>query len=247
MEIDVAGHNAFWRFKHFVAGEMRRTKMGAWIYKCYHDILRWITIHRMRARLQKFGPVIYKEVFDLLSSVGEGYIVDFGTLLGVIRDGGPIRHDDDVDFSIYPEADAEKIIKALVDGGYEFVKALAYEDVVTEFMLRRYGIAVDFFRQFRDSGGCYFYFYINNQSTNYKWEGRILRRELSQIIVKKCVRGTSVSIPSNFAQVLDATYPNWMIPDPNLSSKPDSRPVVKLHGSVTEIHDLNVAFAMIKK
>ena len=242
MEVDLDMHSVFWRFKHLVACEMRKTKMGSRIYKSYHQILHNINVQRMRMRLQKFGPRIYREVSELLSVVGESYIVDFGTLLGVIRDNGPIKHDDDVDFSMYPDANAEKIVRMLVGEGYVFIKALAYEGVVTEFMLQKYGIAVDFFRQFRDDGGEYFYFYVNNQKTNYKWEGRILRRNLSRKIVTKCVCGTHVNIPSNFQQVLDITYPNWQIPDPDLASKSDCRPVQKLHGRVDEICDLDAAF-----
>lgn len=94
------------RQKIFVVFDMRnvlmiktligKTKFYEYLRSAWYRHLREIP----RKRLRRFGPQAINVVYDTLSAQGVEYWVDFGTAIGMIRDSGFIKHDDDIDFSL---------------------------------------------------------------------------------------------------------------------------------------------------
>ena len=64
-------------------------------------------------KLDETGYRALKIVSDTLIRLGYKHHVDFGTLLGQIREGGFISHDLDIDFSVYEDCDFIVLKQAL--------------------------------------------------------------------------------------------------------------------------------------
>lgn len=79
------------------------------------DLLRWTLLsHRFHAQLLRV-------LDEILTRAGIPYAVAEGTLLGAVRHGGPIPHDDDVDV-VVAERDMDRMCLALKDVGLSAVE-----------------------------------------------------------------------------------------------------------------------------
>jgi hypothetical protein len=72
----------------------------------------WI-IYREKIRQAKLRKLL-KALLVGLNTVGIKYWVDYGTLLGLYREGDIIRHDTDVDVCLYPRAENERLAEKMI-------------------------------------------------------------------------------------------------------------------------------------
>jgi len=173
---------------------------------------------KIRARrLQQFGYEIIQHVHKLLHEVGVRYMAEFGTLIGICREGGVLRHDTDIDFSLPPHADVAKVVQTLTQAGFSFVRGFEYEGVITEITLSYNDIHVDFFLFFEDAEGFYYYDYVDNYDETHSvitsWTPRRLRYPNLKGIFTIPFHGCEVDIPMNYDEWLTAQYGNWRVPD----------------------------------
>ncbi len=120
-------------------------------YKTTRDTWRRKKAYR---RLQRHGWEILSRVRMALDKTDAGYFVDYGTLLGLTRDGGFIKHDDDVDFSL-PDGklSPQTLLNIMLQNGFTFKRAFLWNGHITEITFLWKKIEVDFFYVFSGDDG----------------------------------------------------------------------------------------------
>lgn len=158
----------------------------------------------------------YKEVLEIMQEVSElsgvRFFADFGTLLGLIRDKGPIEHDKDIDFSAMASEHAPvySLVRHLLEArGCRYVRCFGLPDCGWELTYNYKGINVDIF---------HYYPYVGD--SDYMWAGIWKDGHLLQQIrpvadtVTYDYEGVTVHIPDNYERQLHAQYgPDWKTPD----------------------------------
>ena len=176
---------------------------------------------RDRRILQKSGPDLLRLVHLRLHGKVP-YFIDYGTLLGCMRDGGFIKHDDDVDFGLMPGADLRKLITLFEGTELEYLGGYVYDGAVREIGFSFRKMRVDFFvnSEFGDTFQTDEYYDIPGKRYQKNETGcyRFTRPRVTAIVERKFV-GTMVDVPENFEDLLVAHYgSNWRNPDPNWKS-----------------------------
>lgn len=177
--------------------------------KTLYGFIRWVAndVFHYRCRiLQKFGYQALSAITEAQKETGVRCYADFGTLLGIIRDGGFIKHDDDMDFTLLPPHNRVKeFYQALVSRGFVFERYLKMDNVLKEFSVRYKEISIDFFLQIYSDDGTSLD-YVDEKRGDY-WT-RYQYAAPSKLIEYK-IHGVSAVIPENYDCVLTSEYGNW--------------------------------------
>lgn len=181
-------------------------------------------LHRKQQKLannslQLYGKSIYAEIHGILSNHGVRYWADFGTLLGVIRDHGPIAHDDDIDFSIDSANDFKQVHSLLISNGYSLSHGWTLNGTLTEIAFIKHNINIDFFLNIPKEGGLATYLYLPRHdfigekllSIDIRERIRPFVHEIEAIAINN--DSTFVSVPKNYIEILESTYGSWEKPD----------------------------------
>ncbi|RZJ87361.1 MAG: hypothetical protein EON88_23075, partial [Brevundimonas sp.] len=178
------------------------------------------------------SPQWVDNVFDLYETLGEivqrvtgaSLELAYGTLLGCVREGDFIRHDDDFD-SLYisrhstPEAVTEefaRLFQAITDAGL-LVRFGAHGANVMVVSRPDSRASIDiFYGWFNDAG---------ELGLSYGWHGRPVHR--SETLGEPAVAtlaGRSVAIPAFAESLLEQKYgAGWRVPDHGFAHKSDTR------------------------
>jgi hypothetical protein len=107
---------------------VRKNPILFWMYYGFFaKVMYYPQNRRKRVHIQKHGRELLQHVYILLTAEEVTFFVDFGTLLGIIREERLLGHDLDIDFGVIIE-DAhtrEKVQRALKNGGCELKKHLS--------------------------------------------------------------------------------------------------------------------------
>lgn len=215
--------------KNRFSGFLKTSVIGRMVYPLFQKCWRSYIIPKRRQRLQKHGPAALERLHRLLVSQGVPYYCDYGTLIGFVRDGGFIKHDDDIDISIPPgAAKPADVLKVFLDSGYGFLHAFKYEDRLLEFtVMDACGLSIDVFfpRKMTKEGWIYGYQPIWDAKNTYPNEkaNTVIEYEFVEAagIKDTKVVGTAARIPSNFDEVLTSEYGPWRIPDAKFNTVTD--------------------------
>lgn len=172
--------------------------------------------------LQKNGYMLIEEIQNALKITNEIFFMDFGTLLGIIREGRIISHDMDIDVgvNITNPNTIENIRKSLIDAGCSF----CYENIIEGF-----GIGQDTFSKYDIHFDIYYYYENegvadvltlfrrdNKVYSDDKWE--VVKLTSKPVINTKLYSfmNVKVNVPENYEEHLVNRYGNnWRIPDKN--------------------------------
>jgi len=180
-------------------------------------------------RVQTYGGEILSKIHAILTREKIDYIIEGGTLLGCVRDGGIMPHDDDIDIALppFPPISARRIVELLEKEGFAFFWAWKYNGRITEFSVSYKGVHIDF--SFLHDAGTHFesHWYMPISGIKYPnkrtWSGLSTNRPkikgLQPLHVNKYE--IDVMIPSNYDEWLKSCYGNWRTPDPSWKSKID--------------------------
>lgn len=185
-----------------------------------------------KKKSDNFRHLVYDvmQKFDnCLDSCGVNYSLAFGSMLGAVREGGIIGHDDDVDtFVWFEDNNYVKIRQALEKSGFILYRAMVVEDGILgrEETYIYNTIPIDIF-----------YIYQCDDNTPYtcgfkplkgfttlllsmEATGRIQARKGEYPFVKKYIKvpfgNVKLPIMENYDEILKVSYgSNYMIPDPS--------------------------------
>lgn len=175
--------------------------------------------HAQRQRIQENGYQLIAAVQDILDRVGIEVFADFGTMLGLVREGRLLAHDLDIDLGVIVKdpADLHTIRIAMERFGFRVTREYYREGELVESSFRLFGVKLDinYYRVDADSARTWL-FYRHPDKKYGPRERDIVEMRYSPISDFRMidVQGAQIRIPANAKQLLAEKYgPNWRTPD----------------------------------
>ncbi len=209
----------------------RRVAKVKWLKIVLQPFKDWyfnkIDANRNKVFLEK-GILVLEELDSLLRANHINYSVTYGTLLGAVREKGPIAHDMDFDICLWASEYDEAMQKILESKGFKLERRLLVDDGKTgrEETYSKDGVDIDFFYVYSDSDypsySCCFepieecatfedsmrkfgYFYV-----------RRLQIPISKTLIRLPFGRIEVNVMNNYEEFLRVCYGDgYMIPDPS--------------------------------
>ena len=205
------------------------------------QVIRDYKKRHTQAKLRSSGLLLLQKLFDESMQTNVWLFAAFGTLLGIIREGGIISHDYDLDtaFIYRGQSDWNKIDEIFNKAGFHFLKEFSYQGITTERTYTLNGISIDVFafipyqsNQFR----AYLYYrdktrsYANHEFSvayvDFPDPGQLIRRTVQDDIV--------LIVPSEYETLLQVTYGSaWAVPDPGYNHFDYWKPIDRASGIST--------------
>ncbi len=199
-----------------------------WMYNtCYLPTIISFYHKKKCKQLCKVGPEIIQLVHHLFQEAHIPYFVDYGTLLGFVREQNFIKHDCDIDFGIPAKTlDIRQMLMILLGNNFIFKRAFVHDNTLTELAFTYKGVPVDFFLNFEDEHQQWAHFYdIEVDAPRYneimpvKGTYRTYRPQIKQLETLH-IGDIEMQIPSNYEDILVAHYGKmWRIPNAKWSPK----------------------------
>lgn len=204
----------------------KRVRNNEKLYGLIHNSIGlWIKNYHLRDRIGEMkagGLSCIFEIDKLLSDLNCTFFVDFGTLLGFIRNGKLLSWDYDIDFGIclnknFQWKDLEEVMNR---AEFQLVRQFSYHETITEQTYRKSNIYIDFFSHVIESDRSYYYVYYEEK--DYQYDNPMYRHARVTTTVKITsnityeVDGGLVHVPREYEKYLEDVYgTDWKIPNPN--------------------------------
>lgn len=173
-----------------------------------------------RRRIQAAGTEVIAAVQTLLGREGVRCFADFGTLLGLVREGQLLPHDTDIDLGVIVDdgLDVFKVRTALERFGFKLWREYYRGGQLVESSFRLLGIKMDInYYDVDESTARTWLFYRDPDKEYGPRERDVVQLSYSPIRdLETIIRGgVEIQIPANSEQLLAEKYgPNWRVPDP---------------------------------
>lgn len=173
---------------------------------------------RLREGMQKLNDVLRETPF------ADRYWVNGGCLLGYMRNGDLLPHDDDADFSFWRE-DRQLLLDALprlLKNGFRKHRRWTNNELDdTEWTLKYRGVKLEFFEMHRADGKMRWYCYGGEPMQE-------LLNEAPMHGVQECrMLSRTWLIPDEPEEYLEALYGDWRTPNPNYDYFHDSKAIIQ--------------------
>ncbi|MBQ3762477.1 MAG: LicD family protein [Clostridia bacterium] len=193
--------------------KLRKNKLVNNIVKQYYS-----SKHKKQVLLlQKNGYQTNEEIFSCLAGKLE-YMAWAGTLLGVIRENGFIKGDDDLDYCVRAEtqSDWNLLYKVLTNQGYKLKHYFKYNGTITEMAFMKDGLSVDFFGLLPFEKGSSVIIFYRDPSEKYgSHEASCIRIVFTPYtsLSERRIHNSTFYVPDNYSHLLEANYgPGWTTP-----------------------------------
>ena len=192
------------------------------ISKVFQLKYRWQWNRKLRQRrieVNRKGVDHITEISRELQKAGAEFFLDFGTLLGITREGKIISWDDDIDMGIYitDKFSWDDLEKAMNSLGYKKNHQFILEGRVTEHNYSKGDIYVDLFLHEEKDGHSFSYVYDRRDGKEYPspkyWSVMVHKTPSITGTVPVEKDGAYYNIPVNAEEYLAAVYgENWKTP-----------------------------------
>lgn len=162
--------------------------------------------------LREVGYELISKVENTLADKGVMFFLDFGSLLGIIRDGKLIEYDRDIDYGIviseyFTWKDLEM---SLNNQGFKLIKQFSLDGNITEQTYVFNNLTVDFFCHYKDNLQSYVYEYYRKKGYIYnsKYEYHVAKVNLKTVehLKKIKIDNINITIPSDSDKYLESAY-----------------------------------------
>lgn len=172
------------------------------------------------------GNEVLLKAKKALDEIGINFWLDYGTLLGVYRDGKLISYDTDVDVGVFLDDYTENIIKALEKNGFVYERKIIVDQgrYAMEQSFSYLNVKIDIFYYRKEGNKMISHLFPLNDKK--KYTVREIYTTYSDFTSIDFLK-QSFSIPKNTEQRLQETYgedwripiSDWYTPDDALNSK----------------------------
>ena len=209
----------------------------------YMPYIKFIN-RKKRLRLKKNGTEILKKLNLAFEELNMQYWLEFGTLLGAVREKGIISHDLDLDIATWKYSYSDKIATILSKYGFNLVRTIILdENIGLEETYSYKGVNIDifYFEKISENLAKCHSFYIDKTlgytETVNKYGG-LFPLEITlpfSKLLKYTFLGVQVYIPDVYKEQLACHYgEDYMIPNSNwdYTEAPSSKKLIGLIGIV---------------
>lgn len=126
----------------------------------YGPLLNKLKYNQTNKNFNESGKEVLIKASKVLNSIGVMHWLEFGTLLGITRDGQLIKHDLDLDLGVFIEDYDEKIKKAFIADGFEYKHGFTTSDGSTRedtFFYKKVAIDIFYFSKKADKMCCHIF------------------------------------------------------------------------------------------
>lgn len=180
----------------------------------------YIMLRKMRQRyyIHKNGLGDLGKFTNKLNSQGIITFADFGTLLGLVREGQLLKHDLDIDVGVFGKDNdtSMKVEECFLEEGYYKAREFEINNRIAEQSYKKKGTKIDIQYYFSDDNKDMFCYLFYNQDAIKKgyWSTVIKKCPIINEVKTICVNKNEIYIPVNANEVLEYKYgPNWDKPD----------------------------------
>lgn len=178
----------------------------------YVPVRQWYA----RRKLSRYLPGVVNRVHMAFKTEKVRYVVDFGGLIGFMREGWFLKHDMDIDFCLLPGETARRACEALEHAGFEFVRVTVCSGRITKLIMLDpvSGIDLDIFLMYEKDGCVVHEAYFPPYGDLERYSGWRYLRPMVTGVSEKTFRGSvTVMIPDNYDELLTAHYGDWRHPN----------------------------------
>lgn len=174
---------------------------------------------RQSQRIQANGYQLIAAVQQLLDREGIEVFADFGTLLGIVREGGLLAHDLDIDLGVIVKDDLDmlRVRTALERFGFKVWREYSIDDQVVEGSFRLFGVKLDINYYRVDGQTARTWLFYRDPDKEYGPRERdIVEMRYSPLrgFTTVEVHGAHIRIPVDAESLLAEKYgPSWRTPD----------------------------------
>ena len=174
---------------------------------------------KKRFYIRKNGMLVLRDVQEILAELDIVSFADFGTCLGLVREGKMLEHDLDVDIGVIAGAARRNEIRIeLEKRGYKLWRQYVFDGRVVEESYRYYEVKIDLnYYEITENYARTWLFYTKPDFVyDDKLTRHIVRMDYSPItgVYRRNFEGVQIVLPQNPERLLEEKYgPNWRIPD----------------------------------
>lgn len=172
-----------------------------------------------RYYIQKNGMSVLNEVQTILSELGITSFADFGTCLGLVREGALLKHDIDMDIGVIatPE-EREKIRTTLERRGFKLWRQYYYQGnpVEDSYHYRRVKVDLNFYEMTDDYSRTWLFYTKPGHKYENSWTRHVVQMTYSPIHGVKYEEfdGSLIALPEDPELLMTEKYgPTWRTPD----------------------------------
>lgn len=200
----------------------------------YAPLLNKVKFNYYNKTFLKGGEETLRKASDILDKAGVFHWLEFGTLLGVVRDGKLIKHDCDLDLGVFLDDFSDEIKVHFEKAGFEYKHGFKIDDDSGReqtFVLNNISVDLFYFTKTEDKMHCHI-FGMQEDRTR-----RIRQINTANTGFKKVeFAGKKYNIPKDEIRRLMDTYgeqytipiKGWHTPNDALNSEIIDKPVIYL-------------------
>jgi len=206
----------------------KNQKLKSILLKIYQHTIEDYQKYRRKKTFQKHGKEALFRIDDAFREIGIVYWLEFGTLLGAVRDRGFIEHDNDIDLACFFDDFKQEHEKIFLKYGFKKTREFLIDNgsFGREETYTYKGVDVDIFYFHKRDHEMYCHLFMPQEGQGWRGtfrdKGDFLVRELTYANAgfnKMDFLGRNFSIPADIEQHLSASYgKNYMIKDKNYSN-----------------------------
>lgn len=199
---------------------LRKVRVLSYPYAILDSFREKQETKRKREAIQLDGLRYLSLLTQGLKSEGLVVFADFGTLLGLVREGALLNHDTDIDIGLYLKSESElALLESYMSGlGFRKIYAYYYEGRCVQHSYAMGLVKIDFcFYRSNDSDQMHCYLFYRTKERQYaENEMSVVRKTCAMVkeVEPRQFGGWQVVVPVESNKLLEDKYgENWDIPD----------------------------------